>query len=105
MHNMHAGLSQVLAVHLMAPRWEAAAQGRVVRVRQRRRTPPAGNAGLVAAGWASSERLGGDHTEQGRAGRPRRLVFFLAGCGHTGGHGWRVHEPSVHRSGRRAEPT
>jgi hypothetical protein len=38
MHNMHAGLSQVLDVQLMAPRWEAAAQGRVVRsVRRRRR--------------------------------------------------------------------
>jgi hypothetical protein len=31
MHNMHAGLSQVLHVQLMAPRWEAAAQGRVLR--------------------------------------------------------------------------
>jgi hypothetical protein len=38
MHNMHAGLSQVLDVQLMAPRWEAAAQGRVLRgVRPRRR--------------------------------------------------------------------
>jgi hypothetical protein len=31
MHNMHAGLSQVLDVQLMAPRWDAAAHGRVVR--------------------------------------------------------------------------
>lgn len=38
MHNMHAGLSQVLDVQLMAPRWEAAAQGGVLRgVRPRRR--------------------------------------------------------------------
>jgi hypothetical protein len=38
MHNMHAGLSQVLDVQLMAPRWEAAAQGEVLRgVRPRRR--------------------------------------------------------------------
>jgi hypothetical protein len=38
MHNMHAGLSQVLEVQLMAPRWEAAAQGQVLRsVRPRRR--------------------------------------------------------------------
>jgi hypothetical protein len=40
MHNMHAGLSQVLEVQLMAPRWEAAAQGQVlrsVRLRRRRR--------------------------------------------------------------------
>ena len=37
MHNMHAGLSQVLDVQLMAPRWEAAAQGRVVRGVRRRR--------------------------------------------------------------------
>jgi hypothetical protein len=40
MHNMHAGLSQVLEVQLMAPRWEAAAQGQVlhsVRPRRRRR--------------------------------------------------------------------
>jgi hypothetical protein len=31
MHNMHAGLSQVLAVQLMAERRELAAHGRVVR--------------------------------------------------------------------------
>jgi hypothetical protein len=38
MHNMHAGLSQVLEVQLMAPRWEAVAQGQVLRgVRPRRR--------------------------------------------------------------------
>jgi hypothetical protein len=30
MHNMHAGLSQVLDVQLMAPRWNAAAQGRAL---------------------------------------------------------------------------
>jgi hypothetical protein len=47
MHNMHAGLSQVLDVQLMAPRWEAAAEGRVLRsVRQRRRRPQ-----RVARAW------------------------------------------------------
>ena len=61
MHNMHAGLSQVLAVHLMAPRWEAAAQGRVVRVRQRRRTPPAGKHCTAVAPLAAGRR--------GRCGR------------------------------------
>jgi hypothetical protein len=43
MHNMHAGLSQVLAVELMAPRWDCATHGRVLpavrplRRRQRQR--------------------------------------------------------------------
>jgi hypothetical protein len=43
MHNMHAGLSQVLAVELMAPRWDCAAYRRVLpavrspRRRQRQR--------------------------------------------------------------------
>jgi hypothetical protein len=38
MHNMHAGLSQVLDVQLMAPRWDVAAQGQVLRgIRRGRR--------------------------------------------------------------------
>jgi hypothetical protein len=47
MHNMHAGLSQVLDVQLMAPRWESAAQGRVVRSARRRRRRPQ----RVARAW------------------------------------------------------
>jgi hypothetical protein len=44
MHNMHAGLSQVLDVQLMAPQWETA-QGRAlrpIRLRRRRRQRVAG---------------------------------------------------------------
>jgi hypothetical protein len=58
-------------------------------------TAPGGSAGLVVAGSASSECVGGHHTGRRRAGGHGRLVSFLAGCGHTGGHGWRVHEPCV----------